>query len=346
MLPAAAPSGLPSREELEREKLLNENAKLSAESLKLRRESARWWRLLQAIGLFAPAATILLGVLSFLHIYNQGTADSFRKLLQELSADKPQARLGAVSRLAAEVQPVGPLGIFTERLPSAIPHHQKRNDVIRAAVAALRLEDNVHVKRETLRLLEALGTDSQRPLQWLRLDLITLLKAENTSKPADYWSNARETLFYVALTLSRVEGAPPDFRCFPLRGFAFRLISLSRARFDGATLAKVELWGGSVRDSSFRDANLFQATIRDLDLHGTSFEGAELMGATIGPNLTNIEPTAFRNSNWARVKSFQPPLLKQRLRRMLAPATGADRHGRDRDELCNALINQDFAVRP
>src|SRR6266545_5382820 len=151
------------------------------------------------------ARSILLGVLSFVHIYNQGVADSFRKLLQELSADKPQARLGAVSRLAAETQPPGFFGVLSEWLPGAISHKRKRDNVIQAAAAALRLEDNVHVKRETLRLLEVLGVGSRRPLQQIRLDLIAVLKTETSAHTSDYWNNARETLYSVALTLSRIE---------------------------------------------------------------------------------------------------------------------------------------------
>lgn len=326
-------------------KLKTERSKLDREAIKIGRDIAVHWRFFQAIGFLAPGLTVFIAVLSLLHIYHQAHADSFRAVLKDVGGDKAHTRMAAAASLATyEVRST----LFWRSMdyvagtPSAA---DRRLQIIRSVADALRIEDDVHVKHVMMRLLEGLGPQAVAPLRRIRLDLIVLLKQEDGSRPSEYWNNLRQTLLGVGVTLAALESTPPDFRCFPLKGIHLRLRVLVGARFDGATLFKAEIWGGSFRGASFRDANLTGAVVRDVDVAGASFEGADLRDASFGPNLVDVDPAKFRGSNWERVKRFDPLDLGNGLVTTLGAGTGETVTGTDRDVLCAKLLNTDFLVR-
>ncbi len=325
------PVGLPSKDELERQKIQKE--------LKL------FWRILQGIGLVTPGLAFILAVVSAMYAYQQNQNDNFRKILGDLGEKEVHTRVAAVSRLSAYSWHRSGIGSFLNWAFGGLSVEQIKAQVIRSATAILRLEEDIHVKKEILHLLGGLGPDSRDALRQVRIDLISTLKLEGPERPNTYWRNLRETLFHVALALAELSKGPPDFRCFPLRGIKLRQAVLpDGSSFEGATLAQAELWGGRIRQATFRDANLFQAVIRDIDLQGTTFDGAELAGASFGPNLANLNLDGFRDSNWRQVKSLVPAAIRADLARRFPGREGSELKGRDRDVFCSKVLNEDFRV--
>jgi hypothetical protein len=217
--------------------------------------------------------------------------------------------------------------------------------IINTVTASLRLEDDVMVKKEMLRLLVSLGEKSLIPLKIVRMDLITLLKNQGTHELDSYWNNYRETLFYVALAISKLENTHPTFRCFPFKQLKIRQLVLpDGADFEGATLAYAELWGGKMHNAHFRNANLYHVVIRDIDIQGASFESAELQDASIGPNVQGLNPKAFKNANWRRAKKILPKSFQDKLMKEF-PTAGEVRAGLDRDMLCSKVLNEEYQIK-
>ena len=339
---------------LEREKLEGEKNKIDLESKKLDKELRLYWRFMQGVGLLSPSVAFVLGFFSFFiglvsvaNVYQQSQEQDFRSILRDVGAENSHVRIAAVSSLFTYEDTYSLVKSISDKIFGNITFEKRITKIIDTVTAALRLEDDPHVKREMFRFLIGVGDNSLKQLRKLRIDFISSLKNEGQQKKDEYWNNQRETLLYVALAISDITHDPPDFRCFPLKGIKIRqIVFKDRANFEGATLAEVEFWGGKMRHGNFVDANLYNAVIRYIDLEGATFEGAELEGATFGPNIVGLDVSAFKNSNWAHVKEFSPQNLGEHIRRTFAPSDGEQRQGRDPDQLCSELIDKEFQIKP
>jgi len=333
------------------------NKKLASEDKKLSWGSWIWTVVRdfgKGVGVLATLLTVLVALFSALYVYHQGHAENFRSVLKDLADVNANTRLAAVTRLATYQRTESAIRWATRQLFGEPSPEEVSRQIIDVVAASIRLESDVNVKREMFRLLVSLASSEQLrrhsidALARLRSDLILLLKAEHKDKSRIYWDNLRETLFETALQVSRLTKLPPDFRCFPLRGIKLRQRVLPpEARFDGATLAFAELWGGAITNASFNKANLYGAVVRDMDIRGARFTGADLSGSMLGPNLTGIsgnERAVFQGSNWQKVRTFQPRELRTTLRKALGSKSSEALDSEDRDAFCSKVLNVEFAA--
>jgi len=346
----AAKQALRTGAVLANEKLALENKKLARESGIGRRFFGRLGTIGKAVSVGVAFATAVVALFSAIHAYNQSQSENFRSLLKDLTDASPNIRLSAVARLGTYEQTETLLRIWARLLFGEPSPAERASQSIDVMAASLRAEDNINVKLAMLRLTKTLASDEQlkahaiRVLKRLRNDFVYQLKTENAARPRPYWENLRETLFEVALGISSVSDAPPDFRCFPLKGIRVRQRVLpDRSNFDGATLALAEFWGGAMQNATFNQANLYGALIRDVDLKGTKFAGADLRGATFGPNLANIkgqEGALFRDSNWKQATSIQPRGLRRDIQRALGREKPVHADAESRDAFCTDLLSR------
>jgi hypothetical protein len=330
-MPLSSRKGRPTKEELEQEKL--------------RRELGRPWRCFQFLALIAPSLTLIVAIFSAGYVYQQNQTAHFRALLKDVGDEKAHTRLSAISRLFTYDESGSIAAMVAQWAFGGLSRERIKQEIIPSVAAAVRIEDNIHVKKEMLRLMVALGGDSLIPLKQVRYDLISELKLERGDKEKTYWDNLRETLFQTAIAISKVADQPPDFRCFPLKGIRLRQQILDDgASFEGATLSYAEFWGGRMRRASFVDSNFFGAVIRDMDLEGATFVSADLKAATLGPNITGLDVEQLKNTNWREVKEFNPRSLGTEVLKKLGRTSGFKRSGKDRDAFCSQLLNTDFHV--
>ena len=309
--------------------------KANLENQQLRKDLGKGWRILKGAALVFPGITVIaslvllsVGILEYRNSVTAANDEKLRSLLKEIGSKEITVRLSAVSRL------------------STLDAEANKPDTIVATIkAALWIEDSLVIKKGILKLLtEHYKSRALPPLKNLRIELIRQLKLQHAEKLPTYWSNLRETLFYVALAIADVSGNAPDFRCFPLQHFKIRQTILpENSNFEGATLFNAEFWGGSAIKAKFNHANLKKIRMANLNIAGADFTGALLVDATIGPGIIGASAKNFKDSDWRKAKSL-PTNLKSDLEKTLGKNSGHTHKGKNRNEICSKILTEDFST--